>query len=46
MVEDGRPVILLLYVDDLFLTGDEELITYARRILDTEFEMKYLEMMH
>ena len=25
-VEDGMQVILLLYVDDLFLTGDEELI--------------------
>ena len=25
-VEDERPVILLLYVNDLFLTGEEELI--------------------
>ena len=34
-VEDGRPVILLLYVNDLFLTGNEELIVDARKRLDT-----------
>ena len=45
-VEDGRPVILLLYVDDLFLTGDEERMTDARRRLATEFKMKDLGMMH
>ena len=45
-IEDGRPVILLLYVDDLFLTCDEELITDIGRRLATEFEMKYLGMMH
>ena len=44
--EDGRPMILLLYVDELFLTGKEELIRDARRILATEFEMKDLGMMH
>ena len=45
-MEDERPMILLLYVDDLFLTGDEELITDARRRLGTVFEMKDLGMMH
>ena len=45
-VEDERPVILLLYVDNLFLIGNEELITDARRRLDTKFKMKYLGMMH
>ena len=45
-VEDERLVILLLYVDDLFLTGEEELITDARRRLATEFELKGLDMMH
>ena len=45
-VEDGRPVMLLLYVDDLFLTDEDELIKYARRILYTEFKMKDLGMMH
>ena len=45
-VEGGIPVILLLYVDDLFLTGKEELIKDARRRLATDFEMKDLGMMH
>ena len=35
-VEDGMQVILL-YVDDLFLTGDEELITNSKRKLAVEF---------
>ena len=39
-VEDKKPMILLLYVNDLFLTSDEELITDARRRLATEFKMK------
>ena len=34
-VEDGRPLIVLLYVDDLFLRGDEELIKDERRRLAT-----------
>jgi hypothetical protein len=45
-VVDGGPVILLLYVDDLFLTRDEKLITESKRKLATEFDMKYLGMMH
>ena len=45
-VEDERPVVLLLYVDDLFLTGKEELIKDARRRLAIEFEMKDIGMMH
>ena len=45
-VEDGRPVMLLLYVDDLFLTGEDELIVDAKMKLATEFEMKDLGMMH
>ena len=32
-VEGERPVILLLYVDDLFLIGEGELISYAKRRL-------------
>ena len=39
-------MILLLYVDDLFLTGDEELILDSKRKLTTEFEMKDLGTMH
>ena len=45
-VEGGRTVILLLYVDDMFLTGEDELIVDAKRKLSTEFEMKDLGMMH
>ena len=43
-VECGILVILLLYVDDLFLTGKEELIKFARRILSVEFKIKDLGM--
>ena len=45
-VEYRRPMILLLYVDDMFLIGEEELIKGARRRFATEFEMKDLGMMH
>ena len=45
-VEDERPMILLLYVDDLFLTGKEELIIDVKRRLAMELEMKDLGMMH
>ena len=45
-VEGGRQVILLLHVDDLFLTRKEELIKVLRRILSIVFEMKELDMMH
>ena len=37
---------LLLYVDDLFPIGKEELMKVARRRLAAEFEMKELDMMH
>jgi hypothetical protein len=45
-VEDGFPLILVLYVDDLFLTGDEKLIDGCKRELTSEFEMKDLGLMH
>ena len=45
-VQDERPVILLLYVDDLFLTSKEELITDTKRRINIDFEMKYLCIMH
>ena len=44
MVEGGIPVILLLYVDDLFLTEKVELIKVARRRLAAEFKIKDLGM--
>ena len=45
-VEGEKLVMLLLYVDELFLTGNEEIFKVARRILAAEFEMKELGMMH
>ena len=45
-VEDGDLVLLLLYVDDLFVTGMDGLIADTKRKLATEFEMKDLGMMH
>ena len=39
-------MILLLYVDDLFVTGIHGLIADMKRNLATEFEMKDLGMMH
>ena len=45
-VVDGDQVILLLYVDDLFLIGEEKLILDSKRNLVAKFEMKDLGMMH
>jgi hypothetical protein len=45
-VMNDEPVILLLYVDDLFLTGEENLITECKKRLTLEFEMKDLGLMH
>ena len=44
-VEYIRTMMLLLYVDNIFLIGEEELIKDAKMILATEFKMKYLGMM-
>ena len=45
-VEDDKPLILVLYVDDLFLTGADPLIHKCKRELASEFEMKDLGLMH
>jgi hypothetical protein len=45
-VMNDEPVILLLYVDDLFLTGEENLISECKKRLASEFEMKYLGLMN
>jgi hypothetical protein len=45
-VMNDEPIILLLYVDGLFLTGEENLITDCKKKLDVEFEMKDLGLMH
>ena len=41
---DGCP--LILHVDDLFLTEDENLIVGCKRDPSLEFEMKDLGLMH
>jgi hypothetical protein len=43
---DGGPVILFLYVDDMFLIVVEKLIDECKKTLDSEFEMKDLAIMH
>ena len=44
---DGEdPIILALYVDDLFISGAERLIRRCKVDLATEFEMKDIGMMH
>ena len=45
-VDDGNPVMLLLYVDDLFVTSIDALISDMKRKLVAKFEMKELGMMH
>ena len=45
-VMNHEPVILLLYVDDLFLTGEEKLMTDCKKKLVAKFEMKDLGLMH
>lgn len=45
-VEDEKPLILVLYVDDLFLIGADPLIHKCKRELASEFEMKDLGLMH
>ena len=44
--EEGNPVILLLYVYHLFVTGMDGLIVDTKRNLAAEFELKDLGMMH
>ena len=39
-------MIISLYVDDLILTGDDQLIMSCKEDLAREFEMKYMGLMH
>jgi hypothetical protein len=45
-VMNGEPFILLLYVDEFLLIGEEKLITDCKKKLTIEFEMKDLDLMH
>jgi hypothetical protein len=45
-VVEGNILIIVLYVDDLILTGDEKLIHSCKEDLAKEFEMKDLGLLH
>ena len=45
-VMDDEPVILLMYVDDQFLIGNEKHIKDWKKKLDEEFKMKDLGLLH
>ena len=42
LVVENKPLILVLYVDDLFLIGSSKLIRDSKKNLATEFDMKDL----
>jgi hypothetical protein len=46
IVVEGKILIIVLYVDDLILTGDEQLIHSCKDDLEKEFEMKDLGLLH
>jgi hypothetical protein len=46
IVVEGKILIIVLYVDDLTLTGDEQLIHSCKEDLEKEFEMKDLGLLH
>eukprot|EP00253_Pinus_taeda_P008573 PITA_08573 len=46
IIVDGKLLIIVLYVDDLILTGDDELIKSCKKDLAREFEMKDMGLMH
>ena len=39
-------VILIVYVDDLLITGDDHLIDQCKKDLTREFKMKDLRLLH
>jgi hypothetical protein len=46
IVVEGKILIIVLYVDDLILTGDEKLIHSCKEDLAKEFKMKDLGLLH
>jgi hypothetical protein len=46
IVVEGKILVIVLYVDDLILTGDEQLIHLCKEDLAKEFEMKNLGLLH
>jgi hypothetical protein len=45
-VVDNAPIILLLYVDDLFIIGEASVIIQCKKELASEFDIKGLCLMH
>jgi len=45
-VVESKLLIIVLYVDDLILTGDENLIHSCKEDLAKEFEMKNMGLLH
>ena len=43
---EGKLLIIVLYVDDLILIGDEKLVKSCKEDLEIEIEMKDLGLMH
>ena len=46
IIVGSDPLILVLYVDNLFLTDGEDLIALCKVYLDTEFEIVDIGLMH
>lgn len=46
IVVDGKIFIIVLYVDDIILTGDEHLINSCKEELARDFEMKDMGLLH
>jgi hypothetical protein len=46
IVVEEDPLILLIYVDDIFIIGAERLITSCKESLASEFEMTYIGLMN
>lgn len=46
LMVEGEPLILVLYVDNLFLIGSSKLIEDCKENLVVEFDMKDLGLMH
>ena len=45
-VVNDEVAVLMLYMDDLILTGNNKLIAYCKKNLVEEFEMKDIGLMH
>jgi hypothetical protein len=46
IVVEGKILIIVLYVDDLILTGDEQLVHSCKEDVAKEFEMKDMGLLH